>query len=371
MNENNKIFFRPTEQIENAGDLLICKVELDLIRPYGTLIVDDSIIGEAVFKQIANPQTDLQLSNISKTSLYEEIKKQLSNCEGDSRVFLFLEPGHTFRSGGKLAYRMLKTDFRYWKLVQKGLIICRIGFSIGPFDFWNSVRESIYSRLFSLYAVRDKKSLALAQKWKFKNVKYFPDLAFSYQPTIKASSTTENRIVLSFRSNDRGRIHDETYIKRIAEKLVPILKSLPGSFQLTIAYQVAFDREASKSLSKSLSEFFDTEFIDKNLSISEAESLYHGSRLVLSNRLHVILLALQAGCLAMPFVSMEGNTKITSIFSDNGLDDLVIDQNATLDVQASMIQQAEKMNKEVAIRFKNVVKSSSVLVKTELDNVFA
>lgn len=188
--------------------------------------------------------------------------------------------------------------------------------------------ESIYSRAFYVYGVRDKQSMAKANRFRFSHVRYFPDLAWAYQPNIVEVKAPEKkkRILISFRASQSGTVHNADYFAGIKNYLLALLKHPAfGNYRILVSYQVKYDREAARELADLFHEAFEVELIDTLLSLEEATQLYAGVDLIISNRLHVLLLGSICNTLSVPFINPLENKKIAGIYEDNGLYDMVLD----------------------------------------------
>ncbi|WP_316844705.1 polysaccharide pyruvyl transferase family protein [Pedobacter psychrodurus] len=371
----NEIYFKPALQIENTGDLLINKAIVDLLDDYGNVILDDSHTPSWFIKEISPSGTHQYLSSVSSDSLLKTIFKRLRKKDKNDKheIFLVIQPGHTSRKGLKPALWSIKTLVELFILKSFGCKIVRTGFSIGPFDTLNGWLESLTSRTFYHYSVRDKSSLNLAQRYKFHNPKYSPDLAWAYLPNNIENKEMRVYYVLSFRSNSYGDLHDQNYLSPIIESLIEMLKGgMPLTTKIVISYQVKYDRDACLSLHAALSEIFpNVEFLDKKLLLDEAVSLYSGAKCVISNRLHVLLLAMQCNSLALPFVSEVDNRKITSIYKDNGLDSVIIYNSDTLEINRDKFSFAINNTNVIMNKFSTLVAKNTAMIKENLNNVFS
>lgn len=331
----NIVFFQPALQHDNTGDILINKVLLDILRKNSKLIVDDSNKPSWFLAEIGLT-SDEYLSKTSSKSLLQTIRDYLNKGTNQEHIYLVIPPGHTSRKGKNTA---IYGDHGFYrtrlllKLKKKGLRILRFGFSIGPFDWYNVLAESFYSRVFKAYCVRDSKSMELAKKFFFKSPQLMPDLAWAFDPLINpnynSAHTGREYIVLSFRSNSFGAVHDSQY-------LIPIINSIKQLVQdphlrhydIKVAYQVKFDEEPSIELYNELKKArLEVSLVSEKLDLQSAVDLYAGAKFVVSNRLHVIMLGLSVNTLSLPLVIDRDNTKITSIFNDNDLSSLLLKTN--------------------------------------------
>jgi hypothetical protein len=324
-----RIHFQPASQIDNAGDQLINLATLNAVRRYGEIVVNDLRTPDWFIQGIGAGK-DRRFSEFASRRFYVSLATMLlkQKFSGPAlKQYLVFPPGHSARSGWREARIAFVWYAKLLLLRWLGCTVVRAGFSIGPFDRLNGWVESFGSRCFSYYGVRDRQSLALAQRFGFSEPHYFPDLAWSYLPPQRvAPAPAGGPVVLSFRSNAYGVVHSPEYLRPIRERLSQLLlgPALAGR-RVVVAFQVQSDSEASQEIFEDLrDQGVDVTLLSAKLSIDEAASLYAGACCVISNRLHVLLLAAQSGTLPIPLADMKDNVKITSILDDNGLSDLIV-----------------------------------------------
>ncbi|KFC24585.1 polysaccharide pyruvyl transferase family protein [Chryseobacterium sp. FH1] len=314
----NKIFFLPASQIDNTGDVLINKVLLDELRKQGELIINDEKKPDWFLEEIGVLEAE-RLSSNTSSKFYDYLQSQMDEQKDLYKFFLVIHPGHTSRSGYKSAlygdHGFLITRFLR-KLKRNGLTILRFGFSIGPFDWLNTLAEFFYTTVYKKYAVRDAESFSLGKKFHFRNMELMPDLAWSYKNTSSLKDKEDPYIILSFRSNKFGSQHDSNYLRPIIEHLKQIL---PKDKKIKMVYQVKFDRDPAVEIFDNLSDTFDIEFIDKKLNLQDASDLYRDAEYIISNRLHVLLLGMVQQTIAFPLIISGDNDKIINIYKDNNL----------------------------------------------------
>jgi len=367
-----EIYFKPALQIENTGDLLINKAAIDLLRTYGRVIIDDKNTPDWFIDQISVKDTDYRLSEISGKSLFRTIFRKLMNGQINTQIYLVIQPGHTSRKGRKIAMAGFREFLKFSILKALGCRIIRTGFSIGPFDNYNAWMESLSSKNYYHYAVRDNESLELAKKYKFKQPQYAPDLAWNYSPRKNEETEDQGYYVLSFRSNPHGKVHDASYLNPIKQELHDLLKrTIPPQSRIIVAYQVKYDRDASIDLVNELAQSFpNIELLDKKLLLNDAERLYSGAKCVISNRLHVLLLAMQVDSLALPFVYETDNRKITSIYKDNQLSFMILPCNEKTSVLADKVNYVLKNKAQILEEFRKLVYKNKKLIRYKMDEVF-
>ncbi|QRQ99469.1 polysaccharide pyruvyl transferase family protein [Dyadobacter sandarakinus] len=370
---NNIIFFKPARQTENIGDLLINLVEVDLLRPYGQIVVDDLSAPGWFVDEISRSKSDLRLSKFSGKPLLKTLSsllvKQLFSSK-KNQYYLAIQPGHTSRKGFDVAVSNFKINAKMYLLKMMGCRIVRIGFSIGPFDDYNGWAESFGSKAYHYYAVRDNESLKIAKKYNFKNPLYFPDLAWAYSPE-RQQKANGDYIVISMRSNAYGRIHDSTYLRPLLTRIREILVlSGQQNTKIVLVHQVKYDREASAEIYESLKSEFNAELIDTMLTLSQANEIYGNAKFIISNRLHVLLLALKCGALSFPLVDVVDNKKITSIFNDNNLSDLILDIKSSAEENGRQIVRNFEKREAVMGEFKKIQAANKQVIEEKLSTVF-
>jgi polysaccharide pyruvyl transferase WcaK-like protein len=368
----DEIYFKPALQIENTGDLLINKAEIDLVRKYGHVILDDNDRPEWFMQQLSPGGQDIALSALSSESLYKTIFKRLKG-QSTKSIYLLMPGGNTSRLGRQAAKSTFKNFLRLYRLKLAGCKIIRTGFSIGPFDTLNGWMESLNSRAFYHCSFRDQSSLKLANKYKFKDPKYAPDLAWAYEPALEDTISKGDYYVISLRSNTYGEIHDSSYLEPIKAKLLAVLRSvLSAERRIILSYQVKYDREACLEIYDHFkSEFPNIEVLDKKLLLKDAEDLYAGAKCVFSNRLHVLLLAMQTNTLAIPFINDVDNRKVTSIYNDNGLEDIMLYSDRDAAMQIDRLTSILGNEVDVMKRFRSLVDKNKALIIDNLNGVFS
>ena len=160
---------------------------------------------------------------------------------------------------------------------------------------------------FELLGIRSKQNLHTLEKY-LNNVAYVPDMAFLY-PQYKSSffESIRNRIALSFRKVDN---YDELV------KAVQTIGMIANEHDLDvdILYQVEEDEHFCRQLHDDIKRH-NMHFIENPIDFYSLDT-YQKYDIVLSNRLHVLLMAAMNG--AIPFGLISHNTrenKIKNIFN--------------------------------------------------------
>uniref|UniRef100_F4CA79 Polysaccharide pyruvyl transferase domain-containing protein n=1 Tax=Sphingobacterium sp. (strain 21) TaxID=743722 RepID=F4CA79_SPHS2 len=341
----NYFLYNPVTQYDNMGDLLINRSLVALLRKHGQVIIDDKNKPENFITQLLT-EDDQRLSTLTDRGIFDFVEQKLRTSTEDTYYVVFV-PGDLSVKGFKKALSRIKFfNTRLRKLKHMGCRILRLGISLNRFDMPNIIAESLYSSVYYVYGLRDKQSIAKANRFRFANVRYFPDLAWAYQPTFndKSRETKGKYILVSFRANQSGTTHDSDFFSSIKKHLFTVLsQSSLANYKVVVSYQVQYDREASRELAELFSNAFEVDFIDRLLSLDEAVHLYTGADLILSNRLHVLLLGTICKTLSIPFINPLDNKKIAGIYEDNAIYDIVLDyRNSATDIRDKLMDIVER-----------------------------
>ena len=372
---SNKIYYDPFTQYENTGDLLINLSLLSNLKGYGEIIVDDKNKPEWFLQNLLQNE-EIRFSTYSQRDIVSYLLRTLPRRVFSSRkekVYLLLVPGDTSRKGRKKAISKFKELSKFAVLKFFGCRIVRLGFSIGPFDRLNLLAEKLSSHIYHAYGLRDTKSLALAKKNNFKHLFFAPDFAWSYRLNLsnRRSEGASSYIVLSFRSNAYGTLHDKAFLEPVLKNLNAILSlDYFKAFQVKVVYQVQFDRDASTQIYEYLKDKCDIEFIDRKLLLDDCLTLYNGARLIISNRLHVLLSAALTGTLSLPLINAQQNKKIVSIYEDNNLSSLLLDYLEDTEVNIKKVSEAIEHEKIWNEKLSKVTDTNRVKTEKVIKEVF-
>jgi polysaccharide pyruvyl transferase WcaK-like protein len=370
-----RIYFQPASQVDNVGDLLINLATMRALRPYGTVVVND-LRSPGWFIDAIGAGGDQRASQLFRHNFHVSLALRLIRQRlGREQVrdFLVLAPGHTARKGKREAAVAFIWYTKLLVLRVLGCTIVRAGFSIGPFDRLNAWVESYGTRAFSVYGVRDSQSLALARRHGFSRPSYFPDLAWAYRPEVAQGPPRPDRpIVLSFRSNAFGKVHDGAYLAPILDRLRSLLSApLLSSRPIVVAFQVESDGPAARGIFDGLRRSgFPVELRTSVLSLDEAARVYADAWCVISNRLHVLLLALQSGTLPIALADSKDNIKITSILNDNNLEELVVSLNQGVTSSVTRLRSILGMRAAILARLADVRDRNAQRVEEGFERVF-
>lgn len=370
-----KIYYDLSTQYENTGDLLINKAAIEILRKKNSLIIDDTKAPRWFVECVLAPHDKL-LSRFSNKSAVKEVVYDLVLQKLGIRVksesYLVLVPGHISGSGLKTNIAKLKRLAALSAIRLLGGKIVKFGVSIGPFDHFGSFIESLISRTYHYYGLRDQDSINLAKKLNFRNTRFFPDLAWSYKTGNSLINDERNNVIFSFRSNAYGVSHQDDYLKKVIKCLREIVLDVNfKNKKILIAYQVSYDRSASIEIYEQLKQISDVELIDRKLSLNDAIALYHTADMVVTNRLHVLLLAAQCAALPIALIKQNDNKKIIGIFGDNDLSQLLIDSDySSPETVSGKINQICSSKNRYMRTIQEVSAKHTKYMEKELDAIF-
>ena len=377
-----EIFYNPATQYVNTGDLLINKTLVEFLRVNGTLYVDDNNKPKWFIDELLRKE-DVRLSNFTRSDSIDYllkllIRNKLNGHNKNSKYYLVFVPGHLAKSGFRGALSSTKILAKFVLLRLLGCRLIRVGISLGSFDRLNAFVEALITRCYTYFAVRDQESIENAKKYNFKIPAYFPDFGWGYKHD-HLSISKENYppvgrdfVVMSFRANELGHgIQAEVYEQlRISIKQLLSSEVLSG-YDIIFSYQVASDREANLELSKDLaSDFNNVSFFDTKLLLGNAFDLYSRANFLITNRLHVMLLAVQANTIAFSLIDQRANSKIYNILKDNDLLELALPVKDHSNVNIDRINKVLASRDAMSNRLKTAIEFNTRVISDKISSIF-
>jgi len=281
-----------------------------------------------------------------------------------NKMYFVLSPGNDAMGWGrwKSAKRVL---YSFW-LATLEIRIVRFGVSIGLFTRQRELVEKLSSKFMYFYSVRDSISVNYAKSIGVNNVYLFPDMAWLMEKPVShnliRNSGEEDYVIFSFRrlpisKNDLTRSEFSTP-ESLFSVLDKIVKLVCGQWskKLIISYQVTRDRDFCKELADRYTNSTDVVFIEKQINSQSMYDLYSRAFMVFSNRLHVLMFAMACGSLPVAVVDVAVQHKVTGIFSDVGLMQLVIDigkGNSAVESLPGIEDEADKIKEKMASRYES------------------
>ncbi len=286
-------------------------------------------------------------------------------------MYLFSGPGHIYGASYKRSLANLRVAASLFLLRICGVKCGRIGFSFGPASTFFGFTEKVRAIMTSCYSVRDQESMMHCKKAGIKKVIYSPDLSWSYKLDCDRNKKNGNRIYLSFRSSILYGRHDSEYASRLKEAIRAVLNSLVKDDReksILIGYQASADEAFSKILYETFRKDYNVTLSSGQIMVHTLERAYNDVEFVLSNRMHVLLFAYKFGALPIVVTDATRHGKISAVFKESGLDDLVVDiMRPIYDEQLKRFTAERRL---LLDRVLEVERSNSLKTKEVLNNFF-
>lgn len=253
---------------------------------------------------------------------------------------VFDPPGHHFESGKiKSFLKGLKYITRATILKNYRVKMVRLGVTMGPYSNYNWKVQSFLSGYYSCIGIRDKSNYQLLNSNKFRNLQLVDDLSFLYDANefINTETSTleseDGLVIMSFRGAIEDAHTDEHYLEEIIQAVKKFISvnQLYDRTKILFTYQVKEDLEVIKEIARQIEQPGLTIAVKQDqLDLMHAINLYRRARFVLTNRLHVALLALlnDAPCFAL--TDINKHHKLVNVFKDMQMEDFLMDFNSPL-----------------------------------------
>lgn len=317
----NKFYYSAITQHSNAGDALINRELIKLMRSVGIV---NAYIGDSPKSFLKEIQ--LEDGEILKVSgFFSLILIILLDRIKGNIIYLVQTPGDISAKSNTIL-DFFKT-FLIMILSLLGVKVVQVGISLGEFSKVQKINYRLRSMFMYAIGLRDNISINKALDMKLKNYIYFPDLAFGVEPILK---NNENifKIGFSFRNDNLSEDKQNTLIENLKKEFFN-LKEI--KFEISLIVQVERDLFFAKRISQEV--FLNNCNIIECYSIYELDDYYSNLDLVISNRLHVILLAGLNGALSIAYVDPVTNKKIIGLLENLGLVGNIEYQKNKIDIQ--------------------------------------
>jgi hypothetical protein len=346
------VYFSARTQFENMGDLLINRALLLIVNDEAELVIDTKNVPSWYIDLLT---ADLKRIKLVKSFFYYSLIRQAMRKKSNNRLFLFLKPG------GYIGINNIKMgSFRFLQgILFRLLHVFSINVVRAPSSHSNSSKIWKLIDRFRLSAVdaqliRDSLSIELLEKQNF-NVQKIPDLAFYYfknnNDTIFNSANVSKlsfEYTISFRK-PRNLIDFEIY-----KSVLTFVKNKTANIAFTS--QVEFDDTINSGFSSELNTPIFIYNRDK-ITIQNVLDTYSKSKFVISNRLHVLLVALLCGATPIALVG-PNDKKIKGVFEDLGLERLIISYCA------DGVLETKEFTEIDAVKRQQFINNSDVLIAT-------
>lgn len=260
---------------------------------------------------------------------------RLATAGLSERSYLFLSPGDTTSRSTRFTPR----DRMMRALVAlPQLRLANVGAS---FSALGAPRADIFAaslRRSAPLTVRDLRSRAQAAS-EGVTLPVVPDLAYLLG---RETSGRGDKALISLRQ-----VKSTSYSQDIFVRVVDLVRH--AGLEPVVSWQVGRDRDYCQDMARSLGISF-IDFGAERPTLSQMAELYRQCRLVVSNRLHVLLIAAAYGAAAFPLLDGD-ETKVRGIFETAGLDDLIIDTDARLEEVGPLIVDHQGLDARFAAAF--------------------
>ena len=305
-----KIFYSAYTCQGNIGDLLITKYQIEEFAKYGEVYVDSHGMPDYFTSELYNTQNPNIKNFEEEYGMHYRSKNiikvlRLINCEGFT--FYTGSPGprvplrKPLRSIAKQVVGKLIPSL----ILKKEIKRITLGVDVNYDSFF--LLNDWYFLVYDFIGVRTKYNLVRCAK-RLSNVGYVPDMAFLY-PQFDNIDSDKNRgkIAISFRKI-------EEYENLIIALKDIVQKLSKKSVEVDIVYQVEEDQGFCKKIYdeiKSENVYFREDIVGFN-----ELDIYSNYDMVISNRLHVLLMGVMNGAIPYAVISRSKNeNKIVDIFS--------------------------------------------------------
>lgn len=284
-------------QYENLGDYLIAQATIDILKDLGDIALDIRKV----------PQNYLDLFEFPNN--VKLVKKSFIKSILVSRNTNWT---YIVKPGGHASSKTLKSNIRTFFMTIY-FLFTKIFFKTKIFKMAHSHSDELsffdrfYEKIFDLNLTRDEETYNNYKLNYINNIYKFPDFALYYlnKPSkfYCEDELKKENIIISLRYD---RLNDESDISySLAKKL------LTEENLNTIIYisQVTFDNKLNENESKK-NNCEHVKYEINNSSIYQITKKYKTAKYVISNRLHVLLLALINGCIPIAIIDEKKDKKI-------------------------------------------------------------
>lgn len=314
-------FFYIETQWDNLGDALINRELIRLMAAHADVTLGMDKVPES-FREMMGSQflKRYKCDDRSGRTLFL-LKVLLQQIKG-KRCYVFLSPGGWIGElDGRLNLRSWSHTALYYFLKMGGVRLCQLGVSYEDIGPKLELQLRARSRAMYRHYVRDEQSRAVMQACGVRIDGLCPDLAFNAFHENEGKTNPEG-VTFSFRAEQY-----KEQVEDIKNFISAFFSAYGTSRPVYFVSQVKKDEGVNRALAQWVSETYNINATteDASYSIDATEKLYCRSNVVVSNRLHVLLLA---GCKGNAMIAApvnNHNKKIISLFKDMGLEEHVFE----------------------------------------------
>lgn len=311
-------FFSIKTQFDNVGDALINRELIRLVARHAETAVDLSRC-PVEFRTTLGlmPSNNVKLVRGTFRLFLSLLRARLTGGE----VYYFLSPGGYSGevSLPRLFSAWINTAILYG-LNAIGVRVCHLGPSyerIGP-TFLRILRAR--SKILHRHVVRDWASFSLLTELGVQVHGRMPDLAFGSVPSIPPATTKRQAIALSFRTDQYP--DQKAQCEKIA---LHVDRIMPVTIPIKVVSQVGRDTPFAKRIySRLLESGRPVTLLETSADILGCYNAYRDCRVVISNRLHALLIGSMSGASPIAIVDPDHNAKVIGLFEDCDLSSNII-----------------------------------------------
>jgi hypothetical protein len=250
-----------------------------------------------------------------------------------------------------------------------GVRIVSLGRGFSSRSLVNRLHELGISELAHCYSLRDAATISAARALGIRKAVWFPDLSWltSTPQPQDVLFTYRSSVVLCFRADMDHVAADERLAASILEKLGGLLEEATalGLQDFVLVQHDRHDGPLTTQVEARYGERYHLRREPGLLSLADVPRIYGNAALVLSNRLHSLLLGLQWGAVGMALVRVSEERKIRNQLLDIELGDIIVDLDAPrLDrglIQHTLARHASVGEAVAAYRQKAVITAHATL----------
>lgn len=325
----NLIFYKTTADFDNTGEVLIYKSLLNFLRHYGEVVINDGASIQPKFLQRLGVTEQERLSGktsggfigyLLRTTFMGKFRKE--------QVYFVTGVGEHNVAGAKSVVKNI-LSFCFLSLFRLlGGRVLRIGMSMRFGGRLEQLSEKFLSYAVDHYYVRDSISFQNCKDAGVSRCKMAPDLSWGYKIDFKDSGN-RNDVYMSFRSYCEGQTNADWYEVRLRTALCHLVRDISANVKghIVFSWQCDEDFVFMKSLYDELSDVKNLKMGVELITLDNAHLYYGKAKYILSNRLHVLLLGYKFGAPTICISDIERHRKIRGVFTDNGLQNVLLDMN--------------------------------------------
>lgn len=368
----NHIFYQTKTQYSNTGDALINNALINELRQYGVLHVNCSVDIPQDFLNTLGIREEERENSEGEFSFVKAVLRQAVKCrKTKDHVFLFSGPGDLYGGSSRLVIRNLISGLVFPIFRLCGVIIVRIGRSVGPISSMMAVSEWIRGLFLSHYYVRDTVSLERCHKLGIKKTKLCPDLSWIYHCDHPKRINKTNAVMVTLRNSIYDEVEEdfvESTIERCKEVIAELCNSMEGKAKIYVTYQVEEDKKFCEYVAEQLKATYNVEFVDHQLRLSDMEKYYGCVDYHVSNRMHSLLVGYKYGSLPIALINIEKHIKIAATLKDSQMENLMVDIEAS-DAEWGFMNEREMIMQKLFSYEKNCQRDIEEILSSIFESV--